>query len=90
MKKRTVLAAALAAMVALGGCVSTRPAENPEPKEEAKPVVLVVSFGTSYNDSRDKTIGAIETAIAEANPDYEVRRAFQSDNNRQAQGARRS
>lgn len=43
----------------------------------AKPVVLVVSFGTSYNDSRHITIGAIENAIAEALwPDYEVRRAF--------------
>ena len=40
--------------------------------------ILVVSFGTSYNDSREVTIGAIEKAIAEANPDYEVRRAFTS------------
>lgn len=43
-----------------------------------KPVILVVSFGTSYNDSRDKTIGAVEKAIEAANPDYEVRRAFTS------------
>jgi sirohydrochlorin cobaltochelatase len=43
-----------------------------------KPVILVVSFGTSYNDTREKTIGAIENAIAAANPDYEVRRAFTS------------
>jgi sirohydrochlorin cobaltochelatase len=43
-----------------------------------KPVILVVSFGTSYNDTREKTIGAIENAIAVANPDYEVRRAFTS------------
>ena len=41
-----------------------------------KPVILTVSFGTSYNDSREITIGAVEKAIAEANPDYEVRRAF--------------
>lgn len=41
-------------------------------------VILVVSFGTSYNDSREVTIGAIEKAIEEANPDYEVRRAFTS------------
>ena len=40
--------------------------------------LLVVSFGTSYNDSREVTIGAIEKAIEEANPDYEVRRAFTS------------
>ena len=35
-----------------------------------KPVILVVSFGTSYNDTRDKTIGAIENKIAETYPDY--------------------
>ena len=49
-----------------------------ETSADVKPVILVVSFGTSYNDSRDKTIGAIEKAIATANPDYEVRRAFTS------------
>ncbi len=40
--------------------------------------ILVVSFGTSYNESRDVTIGAIENAIADAFPQYEVRRAFTS------------
>lgn len=40
--------------------------------------ILVVSFGTSYNDSRDITIGAVEQAITEACPEYEVRRAFTS------------
>ena len=29
--------------------------------------ILVVSFGTSYNDSREKTIGAIETGLPIAN-----------------------
>ncbi len=36
----------------------------------------MVSFGTSYNDSREKTIGAIEQDIAAAFPDGSVRRAF--------------
>lgn len=40
--------------------------------------ILVVSFGTSYHDSRDKAIGAIERDIAGAFPDYTVRRAFTS------------
>jgi len=40
--------------------------------------LLVVSFGTSYNDTRDLTIGAIEAALQTAYPDYEVRRAFTS------------
>ena len=40
--------------------------------------LLVVSFGTSFNDSRVATIGAIESAIEEAAPDWAVRRAFTS------------
>ncbi|MDE7206137.1 MAG: sirohydrochlorin cobaltochelatase, partial [Lachnospiraceae bacterium] len=45
---------------------------------EGDQIILVVSFGTSYNESRDLTIGAIENAIAEEFPEYEVRRAFTS------------
>lgn len=41
--------------------------------------ILVVSFGTSFNDSRVATIGGIEKAIAQAYPDWSVRRAFTSD-----------
>ena len=38
--------------------------------------LLVLSFGTSFNDSRRLTIGAIEDELANAFPDYEVRRGF--------------
>ena len=38
--------------------------------------LLVVSFGTSFNDSRAQDIGGIEKALQEANPDWSVRRAF--------------
>ncbi len=38
--------------------------------------LLVVSFGTSFNDSRAKDIGGIEKALAAAYPDWSVRRAF--------------
>ena len=38
--------------------------------------LLVVSFGTSFNDSRAKDIGGIEKALQEANPEWSVRRAF--------------
>ena len=55
------------------GC-STETVSN----EAQKPVILAVSFGTSYNDNRDLSIGAVEKAIESANPDYEVRRAFTS------------
>ena len=40
--------------------------------------LMVVSFGTSFNDSRRLTIGAIENAMEEAFPDYSVRRGFTS------------
>ena len=40
--------------------------------------ILVVSFGTSYNDSRIATIGQVEKAIQKAFPKYSVRRAFTS------------
>ncbi len=40
--------------------------------------LLVVSFGTSYNDSRRLTIGAIEKAMQKAFPEYAVRRGFTS------------
>ncbi len=62
------LAAALLGAMMLAGCG----------KGADKTAILVVSFGTSYNDSRDITIGAVEESIKTAFPDYEVRRAFTS------------
>ena len=38
--------------------------------------ILVVSFGTSFNDSRVADIKGIEDALQAANPDWSVRRAF--------------
>ena len=38
--------------------------------------LLVVSFGTSFNDSRAEDIGGIEKALQAAYPDWSVRRAF--------------
>lgn len=67
MKK---MLAVLLALLVLIGCMSFAAAE------EAKPVILVVSFGTSYDDNRDLSIGAVEADIAAAFPEYEVRRAF--------------
>ena len=40
--------------------------------------LLVVSFGTSFNDSRRLTIVAIEGSLAESFPDWSVRRGFTS------------
>ena len=74
------------------GCSSTTdsveenpPAESPENSSDenqnadtSDKVLLVVSFGTSYNDNRDLSIGGVEKALQKAYPDYEVRRAFTS------------
>lgn len=65
---------ALACLVALVGCSSTSSSsDSPSP---GRKVLLAVSFGTSYDDNRDLSIGGVEKALAAAYPDYEVRRAF--------------
>ena len=77
MKKlnlKLVLAAFLSLSLLL--CLVLSCASTPKP--EGKPVILVVSFGTTYNDTRAKTIDAIENTIAAAYPNYEVRRAWTS------------
>lgn len=76
---KKILAAALSvvmvgSMLAMTGCSS----DDKKSDDSVKPVILVVSFGTSYNDSRDKTIGAIEKSIEDKYTDYDVRRAFTS------------
>ena len=73
------LAGAGLAAFGLAGCSGTtqagQSAENGK-SAAAKPVILVVSFGTSYPSTRYITIGAIECAIRERYPEYDVRRAF--------------
>ncbi len=71
--KIVALVLAFSAVFCLAACKKKENVEN------VKKAILVVSFGTSYNDSREKTIGAIEAAISKAYPDYEVRRAFTAD-----------
>lgn len=58
----------------------TQAAETTQATEttQTKPVLLVVSFGTSYNETRAKTIDAVEAELQKAYPDYQVRRAFTS------------
>lgn len=52
------------------------------PKEESaldeKKALLVVSFGTSHHDTREKTIDRIEAYLAGAFPDRRVYRAWTS------------
>ena len=85
MKKLSVIMlAVLMAVMMLTGCGNNaQNGANSAPSEEntaagKDQAILVVSFGTSYNDSRDKTIGAIENAIQKKFSDYDVRRAFTS------------
>ena len=53
--------------------------DNPRNQDEiGENELLVVSFGTSYNDNRRLTIGAIEAAMEKAFPEYSVRRGFTS------------
>ena len=56
----------------------TSAADNIVNTTAAEKVILVVSFGTSFNESRSLTIGGIEAAVQAAYPDYQVRRAFTS------------
>jgi sirohydrochlorin cobaltochelatase len=73
--KLTILTAITLSLffIVFNACSSVKSAEGAQ-----KPVLLVISFGTSYNESRANTIEAIEKKLAASYPDYEQRRAFTS------------
>ena len=48
------------------------------PQEEKKKAILVVSFGTSFHRTREKTIDRIEADIAAEFPEYRIYRAWTS------------
>jgi sirohydrochlorin cobaltochelatase len=72
MKKILMLLMTAVLLVAAVGCSTA--ASTPE--DTGKKAILVVSFGTSYADTRELTIDATEAKYAETYPDYEVVRAF--------------
>lgn len=76
MKKllSVVIIAVLSMSMLLTGCGEKKDSGNAKASSDKE--ILIVSFGTSYSNSRHVTIGAIEDAIREAYPDYQVRRAF--------------
>lgn len=76
MKKKLALLLVLSMVFAFGftACGSNDEPAGTEVSEDT--AILVVSFGTSFDDSREATIGAIEKDIEKAFPQYEVRRAF--------------
>ncbi len=83
--KRTVnLIMILAFMfIFLAGANNQAYAAETEPGAPAaqadKKAILVVSFGTSYNDARVANIDSVENRIKENFKDYEIRRAFTSN-----------
>ena len=88
MKK--VLALILALLLAFAGLTAlaedeenyeTGDASLDNPRNEdgiGENELMVVSFGTSFNDNRRLTVGAIEAAMETAFPEWSVRRGFTS------------
>jgi sirohydrochlorin cobaltochelatase len=68
--------AALLGLSLLVGCSSGNSASGSAETPDPTKAILVVSFGTSYDDNRELSIGGVEKAIAQANPTYQIRRAF--------------
>lgn len=78
MLKVSWLLTALFISVALLGSVAVNSKAYAAEAATGKKAILVVSFGTTYADTRKATIEAVENKIRAAFPDYEVRRAFTS------------
>ncbi|WP_432665947.1 sirohydrochlorin cobaltochelatase [Wukongibacter baidiensis] len=92
-KTMALLLCAILVIGSLVGCAAkteaspttnTKEQENKEAgdkkveKDPNKKAIVVVSFGTSYADTRKVTIEACEEKITKAFPEYDVRRAFTS------------
>ena len=87
---RTVVSLLLTFIVCgslMAGCSSATPSNTDSDTDSSgvvststgpEKVLLAVSFGTSYDDSREITIGAVEKALQAEFTDYEIRRAFTS------------
>ena len=69
--RRSFIASAMAGSAALlAACAGNSAATQGTAAAAPKPVILVVSFGTSYASSRHATIGAIESDIRAAFPEF--------------------
>lgn len=68
----------ISALLGVVNMSKTYAAEADAEAEDSKKAILVVSFGTTYEDTRKVTIDAVEEKIRNAFPDYEVRKAFTS------------
>jgi sirohydrochlorin cobaltochelatase len=72
-----VLGMLLLAVTMVGGFTMNQEASAAD-IPTTKKAILVVSFGTTYEETRKVTIEAVENKVRSAFPDYEVRRAFTS------------
>jgi sirohydrochlorin cobaltochelatase len=75
--KKGLLLVVIAAAIITIGCQTNQGAAMKK-NVDGKKGILVVSFGTSYPETRKLTIEATEQKVEQAFPDYEVRRAFTS------------
>lgn len=75
MKKHWLSILTTVCLTVLFGLGAIQPAAAAEPGKKA---ILVVSFGTTYAETRAVTIDAVANKIKTAFPDYEVRQAFTS------------
>lgn len=78
-----VLMSILMTVVLFAGCAnkgqSTQKGESKAAAADAgKKAILVVSFGTSYQDTRKVTLDAVEKKIADTYKEFEVRKAYTS------------
>ena len=76
--KRSILCLMTAILFALMGMATSFSVSQAAEAPTVKKAILVVSFGTTYADTRKVTTDAVEAKIKAAFPEYDVRHAFTS------------
>lgn len=76
--KRSILCLMTAVLFALVGMATSFSVSQAAEAPTVKKAILVVSFGTTYADTRKVTTDAVEAKIKAAFPEYDVRHAFTS------------
>lgn len=76
--KRSILCLMTAVLFVLMGVATNFSVSQAAEAPAVKKAILVVSFGTTYADTRKVTTDAVEAKIKAAFPEYDVRHAFTS------------
>ena len=76
--KRSILCLMTAVLFTLMGMATSFSVSQAAEAPTVKKAILVVSFGTTYADTRKVTTDAVEAKIKAAFPEYDVRHAFTS------------